>query len=144
MDFLNGLLADLLELFKGDIASLVVVILLIVVGVAATFALNAIRNSDFYQTNKQKLDLLAEYAVNWIFLAEFGEVDLTEYNAKAVARVDEGLPYVDPRMLFVIDKLGEQASNKLGLKLNALELLALAERRYQELKHDENSPVGTN
>ena len=139
---LSKLLSDLVTLFNGDIASLVVTILIVVVGVVAAFALAAFRNSELYRTNADKLDLLAEYAANWIFLAQFGEIDLTEWEAKSVARVDEGLPYVDPRMLFVIDQLGKQANEKLGLHLNALELLAIAERKYQELKADETSPVG--
>lgn len=140
---LGQMLADLVKLFGGDVGSLIVVIVLVVVGFAATRALTAFRNSDLYKANKDKLDLLAEYAANWIFLAEFGTVDLTEWEAKAAERVAQGLPYVDPRMLFVIDQLGKQANEKLGLNLNLLELLAIAERKYQELLNDEMSPIGT-
>jgi hypothetical protein len=142
MEFVGQLLNDLLVLFKGDLASLLVTIVIVVVGVAATFALAAFRKSDLYQANKDKLDLLAEYAANWIFLAEFGDVDLTEYEAKRAERVEAGLPDVDARMLFVIDQLGKQANERFGLTLNPLELLALAERKYQELLNDVNSPIG--
>lgn len=142
MDFAK-LLSDLVALFNGDVASLLVTIVIVVVGVVASAALLAFRNSDLYKTNKDKLDLLAEYAANWVFLAEFGDVDLTEYQKKSDERVKEGLPYVDARMLYVIDQLGKQANEKLGLHLSLLELLAIAERKYQTLKADENSPIGT-
>lgn len=139
---LAKMLSDLVALFGGDVSSLIVTVVLVVVGVAASAALLAFRNSDLYKANKDKLDLLGEYAANWIFLAEFGDVDLTDYEMKADARVAAGLPKVDPRMLYVIDQLGKQANEKLGLHLNLLELLAIAERKYQELKNDETSPVG--
>src|SRR5258706_4494688 len=121
---LGKMLGDLVALFKGDVASLILVVVLVVVAIAASMALLAFRKSDLYKANNDKLDMLGEFAANWIFLAEFGNVDLTEYKAKEVERVAEGLPDVDARMLFVVDKLGEQANAHLGLHLDALTLLA--------------------
>lgn len=132
---------QIINLFKNDFASGVLVVVLVLLGVLAALALAAWRKSELYRTNKDKFDLLEKQAVNFIFLAAFGDVDLTEWQEKSDARVEAGLAAVDPRMLYVVDKLELFVNTKLHLHLEFDDLLAIAERKYQELKFDDSSPI---
>lgn len=138
MDFAT----QIFNLFKNDAATAFLVVALVVLALAGALALAAFRKTEFYRSYKDRIDLAEAAAVNFIFLAAFGTVDLTEWEAKSAARVEAGLPAIDPRMLYVVDRLETYVNGKLGLHLEFDDILALAERKFQELKNDENSPVG--
>lgn len=140
-ELLGHLWASLVASLGGEATALVFVALL-VFGMWVLWRIQqAVVRSEFYKKNQLKIDLLDDVIVNFIFLAAFGNVDLTPWQVKADKRVEDGLEYIDPRMLYVVDKAEEFANSKFHLNLEFDDLLARAERIFQEYKHSEETPI---
>lgn len=127
----------------GGDALAILLLTVVVFGLfVGTLVSRAILASEAYKKNKTVLDLLAQSIADFVFLAEFGNVDLAPWQAKADEREAAGEVYVDPRMLFVLDNVQRQFNEKYGLEFDFLDLLAKAERIYDEVRNDPSNSVG--
>lgn len=141
-ELIARLWASLVASLGGEALALVFVAVT-VVGMFVLWRIQqAVVRTEWYKKNQLKVDLLDDVIVNFIFLASFGNVDLAPWQEKADKRVDEGLTYVDPRMLYVIDQAETYANSKFHLNLEFDDLLARAERIFQEYKHSQETPIG--
>lgn len=92
----------------------------------------------FVKPNKQimqLIDVFDDALLDAIIFVSSGYVDMTEYRKKADERKEKGEMYIDPRMLYVMDKI-EIYATKYGLDFEFDEVLPRAERLYRELKAD--------
>jgi hypothetical protein len=90
--------------------------------------------------------LLREKAADWIITIAYTDVNLRDYNGidyneKAEALTEKFGRKIDPRMAFLVDRLEDETVKKLGLKIELEEVLALAERRYHELRFGNNGLI---
>lgn len=138
------MLQDVLNQFRPEILSLVVIAVLFAalyfVGLAAT----ALHKSQFFVQNELFIKAIAEKALELILHTEYGneyEAVSAEYEAKATARTDAGDFYIDPRMLFVIDKLETFVNTNFSQSIEFDDLLHIAEAKYREVKANESNSL---
>lgn len=122
------------------------VALLVTVGFAvALFAVWQVQaafvKTEFYKQHKVLWELVDDKIASLIFLIENGDVDLTEFEQRAKEREEAGLSYVDPRMLFLIDKVQDAVNSALGVNLNFEDLLARGEHIFDEIKHADSNSI---
>lgn len=128
-----------LEGFKPEIIQVAVVALFFVGFLLVALLLNALRRSEWFRQNEAVAIALAQKALELLIHTEYGDEFSTVshvYEDKALKRSADGLFYVDPRMLFVIDKLELWANTRFGVALEFDDLLQIAETKYQEVKLD--------
>ncbi len=139
--FLVALWHSLSASLGGDALALLVVFAFVAVMAALYLGLSAFRKTEFYKQHKTVLDLVDGRITDLIFLLEFGEVDLTEYELKADERAEADLPYIDPRMLYLLDQAQKWVKDKLGVELDVDELLARAEHIFNEVANSDTNTV---
>lgn len=117
------------------VATVLGVVMLILVSLVAT----AFRSSEIYVQNKRKLDLLGDFLLDQVVAIEAREadIDLTPYEQRVDERAEQGLEYIDPRMLYLLDKADDYVSARSGLTISFDELLAKSERIFQLYKNGE-------
>lgn len=130
--------------FKPELLALLVVavffVLLYFIGIVA----NALAKTQWYTQNQLFIGAIAQKALELILHTEYGdeyESVSEEYDVKAQQRAEKGDFYIDPRMLFVIDKLETYVNKTFGQKLEFDDLLQIAETKYREVKHDETNTL---
>ncbi len=145
MDFIEligRLWASLSGQLGGDGLTLLIVAILAIVLTIGWRIHSAIVQTEFYKKNKALWELVDDKVADTIFLIAVGDVDLTVFEQRVVERANLGLSYVDPRMLYLIDKVQQQVKDRFGVSLNFEELLGRAERIYDEVKNDPTTSVG--
>jgi hypothetical protein len=111
---------------------------LLVIGLVALFLLAALLWKRFIAPRPEivrLIDAFDDAILDAVIFVSAGYVDLAPYEAKAEERKAKGEMFIDPRMLFVLDKL-ELYASKYGLVFEFDEVLPRAERIYRELKAD--------
>ncbi len=135
---------EILAQFKPELLALLVVavffVLLYFIGIVA----NALAKTQWYTQNQLFIGAIAQKALELILHTEYGdeyESVAEEYDVKAQQRAEKGDFYIDPRMLFVIDKLETYVNKTFSQKLEFDDLLQIAETKYREVKHDETNTL---
>ena len=111
--------------------------------VALWLGLAAFRKTEFYKQHQAVWDLVDGRIADLVWLVEVGDVDLTEYEKKADERAAAGMEFVDPRMLYLLDKVQVWVKEKLGVDLDFDEVLARAEHIFDEVKNSDGNSVGS-
>lgn len=124
----------------GDAIAILVVSLVSVILWAVWRVQAAFVETEFWKQNEARWKLVDSKVIDVIFQISIGNVDLTEYEAKAALRKEQGLPEVDPRMLYLIDRVGTRVKEETGLDIDFLDLWARAERILDEVK---NAPTNS-
>lgn len=106
-------------------------VLLVIVGIAAQrFGL-----TELVAHRQRELQLLSDYLLSTVVLiAEGSDIDLSVYEERASQRQEDGLSYIDPRMLMLLDRADDYISGRVGFNVSFDELYARAERIYQEYR----------
>lgn len=102
----------------------------------------AFRQSEFYKQHEALWNLIDGRIADLIWLIEKGDVDLTQYEDRAKQREEEGLSYVDPRMLYLLDQAEAWVKEKFSVEVDFEELLARAEHIFDEVKNASGNSVG--
>lgn len=126
----------------GDAVALIVTVGFVFALVVLWRVHAAIVATEFYKKYKEVWDLVDDKLADLIFLVEFGDVDLEPWREKAKQRELAGEPYVDPRMLFVVDKVQADVSSRYGIDIDFLSLYARATHIFDEVKNDPSNGVG--
>lgn len=126
----------------GDALALAFTVGLSVALVSVWLALSAFRKTEFYKQHQALWDLVDGRIADLVWLIEVGDVDLSEYKKKADEREAAGLEFVDPRMLYLLDKAQSWVKEKFGVELDFEELLARAEHIFDEVKNSDGNSVG--
>lgn len=134
------------EAIKPELIQLVIDALAILVGVVAfigiPFVIAAIYKSEFIKRHQRLLYFAGDLLEDTITRVAFTEVDLDKYEEQVDQRETEGKPYIDARMLYVLDNVSKKLE-ELGMPLNLEILHDRAEAVYQALKQggeDERLP----
>lgn len=142
LEVLAAFWASLVASLGGEALSLLFIVGFTAAFVALFLGLNAFRKTEFYKQHKEVLDLVDGRITDLIFLVEFGDVDLTEYEAKAAERELAGMEHIDPRMLYLLDKVEVWVKEKLHFEIDTDELLARAEHIFDEVVKSDTNNVG--
>ena len=116
-----------------DVFQLVMLVIFTIAFGAGTFLMNAWRKTAAHERYSGTLSLLIDVLWAGISAAEGDGIDLTTYELNVEQRAQEGLSYIDPRMLYVIDQ-GERWMAHQGYTIDADELLVRAEGLFNQLK----------
>lgn len=122
--------------FKPEVLTLLGVAFCFVVLVLAGALVNAIRKSEALKQYEGLIQALGQKIADLIIFAEWGDEYSQKadfYEKKQAERTAAGLYYVDPRMLYVMDKVEQYALDRHGLKIEFDDVLPLAEKKYREL-----------
>lgn len=142
LQFLVSLWTSLANSLGGDALALAFTVGLTVALVSVWLALGAFRKTEFYKQHQALWDLVDGRVADLVWLIEVGDVDLTEYEKKADEREAAGLEFVDPRMLYLLDKAQAWVKEKFNVELDFEELLARAEHIFDEVKNSDGNSVG--
>jgi hypothetical protein len=106
-------------------------VLLVIVSVAAQrFGL-----VELVAHREKELRLLGEFLLeNIVLIAEGQDINLAPYEKLALEREENGLSYIDPRMLMVLDKADDYVSGRVGFDVSFEHLYAKAETLYFHYK----------
>lgn len=126
----------------GEALALAFVVGFAFVLTALALGLQAFRKTEFYKQHQALWDLVDGRIADLIWLVNVGEVDLAPYDKRVEEREAAGLDYVDPRMLYLLDKAQEWVKTKFGVELDFEELLARAEHILDEVQVSEDNTVG--
>jgi|ERR1041385_3598660 hypothetical protein len=135
---------SLVQVFTPDVLSLVVIVVFFVALFLVGLLFSSLRKTEFFKQNEMFIVAVGQKALDFILHAEYGEEYNSvadEYQTKANDRVAKGLYYVDPRMLFVIDKLESYVDQKFNVHLEFDDLLAIAESKYRTVKEDPSNTL---
>ena len=130
---------SILDSFKPEIIQVFVIAVFFIALVLIGLLLNALRRTQWFVANEKAVLAVGQKALELLIHTEYGteyESVAHEYDEKAHQRSVNGLFFVDPRMLFVIDKLELWANTRFGISLEFDDLLQIAEAKYQEVKLD--------
>lgn len=141
LNFIIAMWHSLALTLGGDAMALLITVSFVAVLTALYLGVSAFRKTEFYKQHKTVLELVDGRITDLIFLLEFGDVDLTEYEKRADERAANGLEAVDPRMLYLLDKVQEWVKVKLGVELDVEELLARAEHIFNEVANSQTNSV---
>lgn len=111
---------------------------LLVIGLVAVFLLATLLWRKFVMPNAEIVhlfDVFDDAILDAVVFVSAGYVDMKPYELKAEERKARGEMFIDPRMLFVLDRV-EAFALKYGLEFEFDEVLPRAERIYRELKLD--------
>jgi hypothetical protein len=103
---------------------------------------SAFRKTEFYKQHAALWNLIDDKIADLIWLIEFGDVDLTDYEHNADVREQEGKTYIDPRMLYLLDKAEKYIQEQYNVTVNLEDLLGRAEHIFDEIKNDDSNGVG--
>lgn len=131
MDFLLWL-AEYFKMSLFEMGALVAITSGIVIG---SWAMIQIGKRNFTDREIMLMAMLEDFILSTVVKVINQDVDLAPYEEKADARAKEGLTYLDPRMLFVLDQADDWVSKRSGFNVDFEELAARAERIYQEYKN---------
>ncbi len=140
VNLFHGLSANL----GGDAATILIVTILAVLLTGFWLAVSAFRQTEFYKQHQAMWELIDGRIADLIWLVEFGDVNLDEYNVRADEREAAGLSYVDPRMLYLLDQAQAWVKATFGVTVDIEVLLARAEHIFDEVKHSDTNGVGDN
>ena len=124
-----------------DISSLLVngVFIAIIIGVLAVVRVLGLDN--LYARHEKQLKLIAELAPDVFMRIAFPSIDdvemqqaLDHYEKQAQERVESGLSWIDPRMLYAIDRIEEQLPENYKVDLNVV--IDKLEATYRKMKAD--------
>ena len=124
-----------------DISSLLVngVFIAIIIGVLAVVRVLGLDN--LYARHEKQLKLIAELAPDVFMRIAFPSIDdvemqqaLDHYEKQAQERVESGLTWIDPRMLYAIDRIEEQLPENYKVDLNVV--IDKLEATYRKMKAD--------
>src|ERR1051325_10621695 len=106
------------------------------------FVADAVRKDARLSKYAHAFNVLREKAADYIITLRFGNIDLNDYNGvnyveKAALLSEKFGRTIDPRMAFVYDRLDEEVA-KFGLHIESEDVIALAERKYNELRYGKN------
>lgn len=139
---LSALWEQLAHSLGSEVMAILVVAGMVTVIVGVWLLVGALRKSEFFKQHQAMWELVDDRIADLIWLIEFGDVDLADYQRRAEEREAEGLSTIDPRMLYLLDKAGEWVETRLGVKLDMEELLARAEHIFDEVKKSDTNSVG--
>ncbi len=124
-----------------DISSVLVngVFIAIIIGVLAVVRVLGLDN--LYARHEKQLKLIAELAPDVFMRIAFPSIDDVEmqqaldyYEKQAQERVESGLSWIDPRMLYAIDRIEEQMPEGYKVDLNVV--IDKLEATYRKMKAD--------
>ena len=124
-----------------DISSVLVngVFIAIIIGVLAVVRVLGLDN--LYARHEKQLKLIAELAPDVFMRIAFPSIDdvemqqaLDHYEKQAQERVESGLSWIDPRMLYAIDRIEEQMPEDYKVDLNVV--IDKLEATYRKMKAD--------
>jgi len=99
----------------------------------SSFVLGAIRKTEVYRQYEVYFRLIDDVIYGAIMAVEGDSVDLTVFTDRAEVRVAKGLVFIDPRMLYVMDR-AEAWSKGRGVELDFEQILTRAEGLFQTIK----------
>ncbi len=136
---MEQLFVILREQFQLTVFELVVSILGVIVVFLVAQAVAAFKRSELYVQNERSVKLLEGFLLDNIVNIEArgADIDLTTYNQRADERAEQGLEYIDPRMLYLLDKADNYVSRISGFYISFDELLAKSERILQNYKDNQ-------
>lgn len=102
-----------------------------VVTVVVGVVLSAIRDNEVVKKNQKLFDMLDDMMWRSIVIINGGDKELEAYEDMAEQREEEGLEFIDPRMLFVLEQ-GEKFMQSRGFHVDLEELYIRAQALYRE------------
>lgn len=139
---LQAFWASLVASLGGEALSLLFVVGFAVALLALWTGVSAFRQTELYKQHAALWGLIDDKIADLIWLIEFGDVDLKAYELRAEQREAAGETYIDPRMLYLIDRAQAYVKERFGIDVDLEDLLARAEHIFDEVKHDETNGVG--
>lgn len=132
VQFFLALWASLVKSVGGEALAILILVGFVVALGTVFLALAAFRKTEFYKQHKAVWELIDNQITDTIFLLEFGNVDLKEWELKAEKRIEAGESDIDPRMLYLLDRVQSSVKNRYGIDLDFTELYARAEHIFNE------------
>jgi hypothetical protein len=128
MEFLNFVRDTFgMNAFEIAVVGLLVLLMVIVAWAAHKFGL-----VEAVTHREKEIKLLSNFLLDNVMLIAHGSaVDLSPYEDRASERQENGEQYIDPRMLFLMDKADDYISGRVGFNVSFDELYAKAEAVYQ-------------
>lgn len=139
---LTALWISLSSSLGGEALALAFIVGFVIFGLVAFYVTRAITKTKFYERWGDLWLLVDDQIADLIFLIEFGDVNLDEYTRRAQERLDNGESWIDPRMLYVLDRVQQLVKEQLHVELDLEQLLARAERLLDEIKNNPSNGVG--
>ena len=130
---------ELLRLLGLDLFEFIVSVMSLVIVLVAVFSVRIFRLREKYDRYEKQIKIVLDYAPDLFLRLAFPEVDdevlaleLEKYEEIANQRVADGLSWVDPRMLYAIDRL--ELALPEGWQVDFNVVLDRAETLYQKMK----------
>ena len=105
----------------------------LVVAIGLPVVMKAIRDNELVKKYDGVLDIAGHILQSAITNLFYSDVDMTEWEQREEQRENAGLPYIDARMLYILDRV-QNSMARDGINLDFETLHDLAEEIYQALK----------
>jgi len=126
-------IVDLAVRLNIDTFELGMLALFVFVFFFSALVLGALRKTEVFRQYESYFRLIDDVLYGAIMAANGEAVNLTPFEQRATVREAEGLVYIDPRMLYVLD-CAEVWSKARGVEVDFEETLTRAEGLYQMVK----------
>ena len=124
-------LAARLEINVFELGSL---LLFTILSFLVSLVLSAFRNTEVFRQYESYFRLIDDVLYGAILAVEGTAVDLAPFEARVEERSNEGLVYIDPRMLYVLERVGGWSEAHGFGDIDFEETLTRAEGLYQTIK----------
>lgn len=128
-----------IELLGGDLQNVLISLVSLAILLALIFMVRTLRLDRAYDRYEKQLSIIARYAPDVFLRLAFPEVDdlalskeLVRYGDIANAREASGLSWIDPRLLYAIDKIENYIPEGYRVDFNVV--LDTMEVIYQQMK----------
>lgn len=126
------MLFEIANALKMDIFQLGILFIFVLLMALFAIGINAIRRTEIYKQNEHIIKELNALLADYIIMAALGRFDVDAWKAEEKRREEVGLPHIDYRMLFVLDK-AENWLEQRGIDMELEDLYARAERIYKDI-----------
>lgn len=130
---------DILAMLGMDIEGFFISLLAFAIVVGIVYFARLLHLDSIYNRYKDQLDIIEKYAPDVFIRIAFPdiageELDITLklYEEQAQTRVESGLSWIDPRMLYAIDRVEESLPEGYKMDLNVV--IDKMETIYQKMK----------
>lgn len=132
---------DILAMLGMDIEGFFISLLAFAIVVGIVYFARLLHLDSIYNRYKDQLDIIEKYAPDVFIRIAFPDVTndvleerLAEYEEIANNRVESGLSWIDPRMLYAIDRVEEAIPEGYKVDLNVI--IDKMETIYQKMKDE--------
>lgn len=133
-NILNLLNSFAVSIGVGNVASLVVLGLLLVGMLAVSYALVQVGRHEWFKRLAVAWDMIDDHIASIVVSIAYGQVDLSAQEKEAERLEAEENYHIDPRMLYIVQQIQLAAKQRYGLTLDLVEIHQRAESIFQHLK----------